>query len=194
LTTTGTRLSGWTHKAGQANAIASVADNSGVVAGTILVTTTGAHNLAVGDIVTHTGFTTRTAYRGKYVVLTTPLSTTYTVAKAYSTSTDTGFMKRAFSLKAGTGAAGIYRASYSLTLAAASDTTDIKIEVNNGTSEADNIAAEHSFQKSGDLSVIGTSGVMTIAEGDTIWLSIANTTDSTDVTIRHASLSLSRIG
>ena len=190
LSTTATTLKGFTHKVGQANNIVSVADNSGTAPGTILITTTGAHNLAVGDYVTHTGFNTQTTYRGKYRVLTTPLTTTYTVTRAY-TATDTGFMKRACSLTASVGSAGKYKASYSITLTAASNNKNIKIELNTNTSDNDNIAAETNLLNT-NLNMNST-GIITLVDGDTLWPSIANTTDAVDILIRDFNLTLVRI-
>lgn len=101
LTASGTTLDGFTYKAGTSGTINSVADNGGVVAGTILITTAANHNLAVGDYVCQNGFTTRTTYRGKYKVLTTPIATTYTVTRAFEVATDTGFFQRSWSLRTG---------------------------------------------------------------------------------------------
>jgi hypothetical protein len=188
LATTSDVINGFTHKVGQANNIASVANNNAVSPNTILVTTTGNHNLAIGDFITHTGFNTRTTYRGKYQVVTTPSPTTYTIARAYETSTDTGFMKRSLSLKANVGTSGIFAIKFNATISVASSNKNIKVEVNKNLIDLDNIAAEQVLSTSNGQLI--AEGLVSIAEGDTIWMSIANTTDSVDVLIRHLNLTL----
>lgn len=140
LTASGTTVSGWTYKAGTMGVVSAVADNGGTSPNTILVTTSAPHNLDVGDYVCQVGFTTRTTYQGKYKVLTTPISTTYTVARAFQTSTDTGWFQRAWSLRANTGSAGLYRASFTLSAQAASSVTDFRFEINVNATDLDNIA------------------------------------------------------
>jgi hypothetical protein len=141
LTATGTTLNGWTYKAGTLGIINAVADNGG---GTILLTTAAPHGLAVGDYVCQVGFTTRTTYRGKYRVLTTPLPTTYTVTRAFEVSTDTGFFQRAWSLRANTGSAGIYHATFTMSAQAATGTTDFRFELNRNETDLDNIVGQMS--------------------------------------------------
>jgi hypothetical protein len=187
LATTAGAANGFTHLAGQANAIASVAENSAGVS--FKVTTTGNHNLTAGQPITHTGFTTRTTYRGKYIVQSCPSATEYIVLGTYL-GTDTGFMKRAFTLRANTGTAGIFRTSYHITLSANSASTLMKVEVNKNISDCDNIAGSKDFRFANDMDEIVSSGHLTIAAGDYIWLSIANLTDATDYKIYHCNLSI----
>ena len=145
LTASGTTVSGWTYKAGTMGVVSAVADNSGTSPNTILVTTAAPHNLAIGDYVCQVGFTTRTTYQGKYKVLTTPLTTTYTVARAFQTSTDTGWFQRAWSLRANTGSAGLYRVSFTLSAQAASSIIDFRFEINKNATDLDNIAGQALF-------------------------------------------------
>lgn len=181
---------GFTHKAGQANAIASVAENSAGVS--YKVTTTGNHNLIAGECITHTGFTTRTTYRGKFVVQSTPSATEYIVLGTYL-GTDTGFMKRGYSLRANTGSAGVYRITHSLSASVANSNTTFKLEMNINTTELDNIASEKRFGSSAELDTITNSGMAQIADGDYIWMSIANMTDATDFSVRHSNITLNRV-
>ena len=184
------RCLGFTSQDGQANPIASVAEDSAGVS--MKITTTGNHNLTAGECVSHTGFSTKTAYRGKFIVQSIVSPTVYVVLGTY-TGTDTGFMKRGFSLKASAGSAGVYRLSWSLTGDADENTTQIKVEVNRNVDDLDNIAAEvHLVTKNLDES-LSASGLVTIADGDFIWMSMANLTDGTDFNIRHLNLHLVKV-
>jgi hypothetical protein len=181
---------GFTSKDGQENAIASVAENSAGVS--MKITTTGNHNLTAGECVTHTGLTTKTAYRGKYIVQSVVSPTVYVVLGTY-TGTDTGFMKRGFSLTAGAGSAGVYRLSWNMTLDADENTTQIKVEVNRNVDDLDNIASEEHFVTKNLDANMSASGLVTIADGDFIWMSMANRTDGTDINIRHMNLNLVKV-
>jgi hypothetical protein len=187
LTTTAGAMQGFTHLAGQANAIASVAENSAGVS--YKVTTTGNHNLTAGQPITHTGFTTRTTYRGKFIVQSCPSATEYIVLGTYL-GTDTGFMKRAFTLRANTGTAGIFRVSYHITLRADTSSTEFKIELNTNIVDNDNIAGQKQMKFSSESNGIASMGMITIAAGDYIWLSIANLSDASDFRILHCNLSI----
>lgn len=190
LSTTAGSNAGFTHKVGQANNILSVSEN---VAGvSYKVTTSGNHNLVAGEPITHTGFSTRTEYRGKFIVQSTPSNTEYIVLGTYG-GTDTGFMKRAFTLRANTGSAGVYRVGYNFTAYPASGTTNFKVEVNKNISDCDNIAAEALFITNTRNQCMSSEGLLTISDGDYVWLSIANLTDATDLSIRHCNLHLHRV-
>jgi hypothetical protein len=190
LAATGSLVNGWTYKDGTAGTINSVADNGG---GTILITTAANHNLAVGDYVTQTGFTTRTTYRGKYLVLTTPLATTYTVTRNFQVATDTGFFQRAWSLRANAGSAGLYRVSFTMSAQADSPVTDFRFECNVNITDLDNIATQILFSSaSRPASMVGI-GLVTIADGDVLYMSVKNITDGTDFKVWMANLSINSI-
>jgi len=193
LTASGTTLSGWTAKAGTSGTIDSVADNGGVVAGTILITTAANHNLAVGDYVVQNGFTTRTTYRGKYRVLTTPLATTYTVTRAFEVATDTGWFQRAWSMTAGTGSAGVYRVGFSMSAEADTATTDFRWELNKNATDLDNIAAQSLYGNAARPLTTAVTGIVSIADGDTLYMSIKNLTDASDWKIWLSTMTATRI-
>jgi len=193
LTASGTTLSGWTYKAGVQGVISAVADNSGTAPGTILVTTSAPHNLAVGDYVCQVGFTTRTTYQGKYKVLTTPLTTTYTVARAFQTSTDTGWFQRSWSLRANTGSAGLYRISFTMSAQSANNTTDFRFELNRNATDLDNIAGQTLFSNANRAQGFTGIGLLTIADDDVIYMSVKNITDAADFSVWLSNLSLNRL-
>jgi hypothetical protein len=145
-----------------------------------------------GECITHTGFTTRVEYRGKFVVQSCPSATEYIVLGTYG-GTDTGFMKRAFSLRANAGSAGVYNVSASLTTQVATATTTFKVEMNQNITDRDNVAGER-YHSTANKSYGGSiSGFLTIADGDYIWLSIANLTDATDVGVMSLNLNLEKM-
>ena len=184
LVTTATNLNGWTHKVGTGPvAVASVANNNAVVANTILVTTSVDHNLAVGDYVKHTGFAVRTVYSGTWKVLAVPLSTTYTVGRAYDTSTDTGFAGRSFSLRANTGSAGTYLVQFSSSIQSDANTTDFRMELVKNTTDLDNITSQVLFSTQNRPGAMGGVGLVTVADDDVIWLHVKNLTDTTDLKV-----------
>ena len=190
LAATGTAVLGWTYKVGTAGTINAVDNNGG---GTLLVTTAANHNLAPGDYVCQTGFTTRTTYRGKYLVLTTPLATTYTVTGAFDTSTDTGFFQRAWSLRASTGSDGLYRVSFTMSAQAVTATTDFRFELNRNATDLDNIASQNLFSNAARPASMVGIGLVTVADNDVIYMSVKNITDSSDFSVWLANLSLNRL-
>ena len=193
LAATGTTLVGWTYKTGVAGTVTAVADNGGVTPGTILLTTSAPHNLAPGDFVCQTGFTTRTTYQGKYRVLTTPLATTYTVTRAFQVSTDTGFFQRAWSLRANTGSAGIYHVTFTMSAQALSGTTDFRFELNQNALDLDNIAAQILFGTANRPDEFTGAGLITVVDNDVIYMSVKNITDSSDFSVWLSNLSLHRL-
>lgn len=190
LTSLSINASGWTHKAGARAVVDSVADNG---TGTILCTTNAAHGFAPGDYICHTGFAVRTTYRGKYKVLTTPLTTTYTVARAFETATDAGFATRAFSLRANTGSAGMYLLTFSCSMQCDSATTDIRIEANLNATDLDNIASQNLFGTQNRPGCLFSSGIITVADDDVVYCSIKNLTDAADVKVWLANLYVARL-
>ena len=193
LSATGTNVIGWTYKTGVQGVVSAVADNSGSAPGTILVTTSAPHGLAPGDYVCQVGFTTRTTYQGKYKVLTTPLTTTYTVARAFQTSTDTGWFQRAWSLRANTGSAGMYRVSFTMSAQSAGSNTDFRFELNRNATDLDNIAGQVLFQTASRPEGFTGIGFLTIADDDVIYMSVKNLTDASDFSVWLSNLSLNRL-
>ena len=129
-------------------------------------------------------------------ILTTPLTTNYTVSRAY-TSTDTGFVQRPYSLTANTGSAGVYLLHFTMCFAADNNTTNFKVEGNRITSagvntDLENTACEQFIHTSGELATVSGGGLLTIADGDSIYITIANLTDATDCVIRHSNLTVKR--
>lgn len=183
-------VDGFTYKAGAVGIIDAVADNG---AGTILVTTAAPHGLAVGDYICQTGFDTRTTYRGKYVVLTTPSTVTYTVTRAFETSTDVGHFQRAFSFRVNSGANGLYHVNFNLSAQAVTNTTQFRFELNKNTGDLDNIAIQHNYVTNTLAATMAGSGIISVAVNDVIYASVKNLTDATDFQVWLMNLNLTRI-
>jgi len=85
---------------------------------------------------------------------------------------------------------GIYRveASVSLTTSAGNKTLQFKIRKNNGTTDFNNTLSERKMGTAGDMGHTSSTGLITLNAGDTVELWVANISDSSNVTIRHAVL------
>lgn len=180
-------LSGFTFVAGISGTIASVADYSGTVTGTILITNV-AHGLATGDIIT---IDSTTNYNGTYSI-TKVTNNTFYVTKAY-VSTQTGNWIMGSYLRCSTGSDGVYNLTWSNTALPAASNETFKFELNKGTTTLDNIASSNKYGTSGDYKNMGSSGIVTLASGDRIWLSCRNETSTADITIRHANINIIRL-
>jgi len=180
-------LSGFTFISGIDGTIASVADYSGTVAGTILITDI-AHGLATGDIIT---IHSTTNYNGTYSI-TKVTNDTFYVAKAY-VSSQTGSWAMGAYLRCSTGSDGIYKATWSNTALPASNNETFKFELNKNTTPLDNIAGSNKYGIVGDYKNMGASGLVSLAVGDRIWLSARNETSNADITVRHCNINLIRL-
>jgi len=181
-------IAGFTLASGINGSIASVADYSGTEAGTIKITVTAGHNLTTGDIITISG---TTDYNGTFSI-TSISSTEFYITEIY-TSSQTGIYIRGARLKANTGSAGTYRLSFNLTGFSAGANKTFKVEANKNLTSLDNIASSRKFTSSTDYSQMSGNGLITLADGDIVWLSIMNQTDATDFTVRHLNANISRI-
>ncbi|MFA6201512.1 MAG: hypothetical protein WC679_14020, partial [Bacteroidales bacterium] len=109
------------------------------------------------------------------------------------TSSQTGIYIRGARLKANTGSAGTYRLSFNITGFSAGANKLFKVEANKNLTALDNIAVSNKFTSATDYTPLPGGGLVTIADGDVIWLSIMNQTDATDFTVRHLNANLDRI-
>ena len=183
---TGT-VAGFTFDAGVTGAIASVADYTGTVAGTIAVTVSAGHNLTTGDYVT---IYNTANYNGQYRI-TTISATEYYVTKAY-VATNTGNYARGSRLVAGATAAGVYKCDMSMTAVSASANKVIKIEMALNATQLDKIVVSRAFATT-DYIPMSSAGLVTIAAGDHLYALIRNETSGTNVTVRHLNININRI-
>lgn len=179
-------IDGFTFVAGKEGSIASVADYSGTVAGTVLITDV-AHGLLTGDVIT---IHETTDYNGTFVI-TKVTDDTFYITETY-TSSQTGEWAMGSYLRCEEGSDGIYSASLSLTASAAGTNVRFKFEINKNEVVMDNVAVERVFANS-DYSSLSTRGLVSLVEGDRIWVSTVNKTNSSNITIYHANITLTRL-
>jgi len=159
-------LLGWTFRGGGAGTsfpIASIADAGG---GQITVTTTGAHGLAVGDMISQTGLSD-SAYVGIFEVDTVPTTTTYTVTAVF-TATGTGTMDAGFCLIAAPSSIGTYIISWQATLSSASNNQTFNFGVHNVETHVEGSRSARKFSTGGDIGSVSGVSIATIATGSKI--------------------------
>lgn len=183
-------VQGFTFDAGGAGTsfpIASIADGG---SGEIAVTTTGAHGLAVGDIVSQANLTDAT-YEGVFVVNTINSSTIYEVTAVF-TATDTGTLNQCASLVAATGSAGDYLVTWtaSATGVTNNETFDLEMFVQAG---GDNTTVRERLGMAGLFSNLHNSVIITIADGDHLSLGIENQDSAGDIIIRQLTIVMTRL-
>lgn len=174
--------------AGSTGVVASVADGG---TGTITVTDT-AHGLLAGEIVY---FNNSTDYDGKYVILS-KTDDTFTVTAAY-TQTRTFNWYQPSTLKIPANGAGVYRVAYNLTADSAVNGKNFKSEISYGgatpLADKDGAASEQLFANGADYSTLSGSGFLTLADGDYVWLQVKDTSDNSDLVIRHSNINITRL-
>jgi hypothetical protein len=175
---------GVTYVAGAEGSFTAVADYSGTVAGTVLITDVG-HGLSTGDILT---IHNTTNYNGVFeITVVDPDS--YYITDTY-VATETGDWAAGDYLRCDV--AGVYMATFHATAFAAAANTQFKFELFKNTTELNNIAASRMFSST-DYGSISGHGVVTLAVGDRVWFAVMNRTSSTDITVRHANVTINRL-
>lgn len=180
----------FTYVDGLSVVISSIAEhNAGV---TYEVTTNAAHGLLAGDIITQSGFTgADIGYNGTKLIISVTANT-YVVSGTY-TSSKTGYLEMGAYILAGANASGTYNCGLVITGYAVSSDKTFKIEVNLNLTTPDTIIIQSRFKDSNDIRTGASSGILDIAPGDRLWISIKNITDTTDFRIVNANVSLHRI-
>jgi hypothetical protein len=158
------------------------------------VTTTAAHNLAVGDFISITGTTN---YNDLYEVMEVVDANNFTINKAWDTNDDaTGTYNRGGTLTAGAGAAGGYRSSWKVTL-----TPAVNGQVFTGAYCVNGVPCEKCRARdklgtAADYSPQGSNAFRVgtpIAAGDKIQFIFKNVGGTGNFTIRHGNLNLHRV-
>ena len=183
-------LAGWTFDAGGTAQfpIASIADAGG---GDITVTTTGAHGLAINDIISQTNLADA-AYVGFFKILTVPTTTTYTVTAVF-TATDTGSMDQASTLTVQDIAIGVYKITWSGSGTSVANNKTFDFFLHNGVNEVIGSRGRNKFGTGGDFSFLTGQGLAEIGSGDKILLAFANQDDATNFTMRDLSIIVTRL-
>lgn len=162
-----------------------ITDYGGTVPGAVLLTDT-AHGLTTGDIVT---IHSSTSYNGTKTITKVTNDTFYFIA-TYISDQSADWAMGSY-LRCSTGSDGIYFISFSLTSFAAVANKVFKFELNKNTTKLDNTAVSRSYSSTDYGSTAG-GGLVSLVEGDRVWLSVLNNTDATDITIRHANVRITK--
>lgn len=183
---TGGTCKGWTFKAGSTGPIASFATYGGGLA--TLITDVG-HGLVNGEIIT---ISNSTNYNGSHVV-TRIDNDTFTIPVAYVAEAGGPNWIRGSSLRANSGSAGVYKLSWNTTCFPAGANDNFKVEPNLNTTDLDNMAASCRLTVAADRRLLAGGGIVTISDGDYIWMTTRNEDAPDDITFRHFNVSIVRI-
>ena len=186
-------LNGWSFDAGGAGtpvSVASVAD--GAASGVdIEVTTTGAHGLALGDVVSQSGFADAN-YNDIFVVKAIISATQYEVAAVFA-ATGTGTMNAAATLTAEAGSGDDYIVLWTASAASQSNNEIFDFEICRNDSRLLGSKSRRKFGSGGDIGSMGGMALVTIVDGDKISFAVANQDSAGDITLRNFNLLLHRI-
>lgn len=187
-------LAGWTFDAGGAGTsfpIASIADSVGASGSRILVTTTGSHLLAVGDIISQTNLA-NAAYVGVFVVVLADTATTYEVAAVF-TATGTGTMDQAATLQCLVGSSGVYAVYWwaSATNATNNETFDFELCLEGVIVTGTKVRRK--FGTAADFGSFSGGGVVSVADLEQISFALSNEDTAGDLTIRNFTVVLIRL-
>ncbi len=173
-----------------------VASKNGVItdtannSGTLRITDV-AHGLITGDIVTINGLATP-AQNGTTVITRITDDAFDCDDITFVTIDETGTWQMGSYLLTPTGGAGTYTALMTNSATPGGTNKTYLIQLCIGNVAQVDAKAERKFGAA-DIGAFPVGGFITLADADRIWLSVTNLTDTTDITFKHANLSLHRI-
>jgi len=184
-------LNGFTFNQGrQVDAdIANIKDGAG---GKLQIECSAPHNLTTGDFVCITK-ENRVVGNNKVTKITKVDATQFicdNIDYAGGTQTSTAVVSEPAYLQAGAASAGSYQVNLSCAFTT-SNGQNIKIEVNVGSTPADNCVAQRVTTAA--LDTISSNGNVAVAAGDRIFLTIKNIGGTAAITVTHCNLNLSRL-
>ena len=162
-------------------------------ANVLRITTSAAHNLTTGDVVSQTNM--NDAGHNGITRVTVVDSTNYDcddITYVAGAGASAGVVDEPSYLEAGTGAAGEYLLNISITGESVGTGKLFKWEVFKNATEQNKLAVERNHANT-DTGNMGTAGFIEIAEGDRVFLAAMNKTDTTDFTLEHVNFNLHRI-
>lgn len=178
-------LNNFTFDAGSTGGITVYADYSGTVAGTVLVTS-ATHGLATGDIITIRGATN---YNDVFAITVVSADTFY-ITDTWVADDGASDWDQGASLTVSAGADGLYPAYWQMsTFPAAAAILVFQIYIN--TTAQTKSTAERKFPIN-DLGSCSSSCVLSLVEGDIIWLSVQSD-GTTDITNKHGNFNLRKL-
>lgn len=183
-------LNGWTYADGVrgTDITAYVTSDAGT---RTKVTTTAAHNLALGDFIS---ITDTTNYNDLYEVLEVVDSTNFTIDKAWDGNNDaTGTYARGGTLTAGADAEGLYAAAWNTTITPATNNHIFTMGFTINKTPCSKCRARQKLGTAGDYNTMAGHAILDIAAGDKVSFVVRNVGGSGNCTIRHGNASLNRL-
>ncbi len=187
-------LAGWTFDAGGGGTsfpVASIANSPGSPGAQAEITTTGAHGLAAGAIVSLTDMSAGTN-AGTHVVLAPVTATTFEIASANSTNA-TGTMDEAATLTAIALAAGQYQVVWAASASGVGANEIFDFAVHVGATHQTSTNTRRKFGGGGDVGVMAGVSIIAIAAGDKVSFMIINTSSAANIILRDFTLVLVRL-
>ena len=187
-------LADWTFDAGGAGTsfpIFSIANSAGSPGTQILVTTTGSHGLAVGDIISQTNLANAN-YVGVFEVVATAAVTTYEVTALFGV-TGTGTMDQAATLEADAVAAGAYSFAYYISASPVNPNETYDFQLYKETTAITGSKIRRKFGAGGDFGSMSGGGVVTVANGDKISFALSNEDSAANLVVRNLTIVLIRL-
>ncbi len=187
-------LADWAFDAGGAGTsfpIASIANSVGAPGTQILVTTTGAHGLAVGDIISQTNLADA-AYVGVFEIKATAAATTYEVTAAY-TDDGTGTMDQAATLEADAVAAGVYDFAYYISATPVGNNETFDFQLYKNVTAIVGSKIRRKFGAANDFGSMSGGGVVAVANGDKLSFALSNEDSAANLIVRNLTIVLIRL-
>jgi hypothetical protein len=180
-------VNGFTYKAGKITSISAFATYS--TGGSHTKITAAGHTIDLSMPITVVGTTN---YNGTYLTKWVDTNT-FVITKAYQAEAGGGTVRLPVTLKANTGSSGIYEVSFHASGTNTGENKDYKIEMNVNATAKDNVVSERRLSVITDISPFSASGLVEILEGQYLWGSIKNITDTTSITLKHYNFNAHRL-
>jgi len=180
-----TNSNGWSFSAGNEGIITTYADAGG---GQVTVTS-ATHGLSTGDYIT---ISNTTNYNGAFQVANA-LTNTFEITDTWVADDAQGNWEMGDQLIAGNNSAGWYHICYNMSSTSAGNNKNYRFELMKNTTMLDQSASERRIGVAGDWGVLAGCEIEQIAVGDVLSYLVKNTTDSTDMTVRHANVNLHKL-
>ena len=174
-------LNNWTFDVGATSSITAFADAGG---GKIIVTS--ANSLSNGDIITIRGTTN---YNGIQIVSNVS-GTDFRITDTWVADDGASDWDQGASLTAGSGAAGVYSATWQMS-SSCDGAQVIIFAMNINATPQQKTYAQRKYPVA-DLGSCSSTAILTIADGDVVWLS-AESSGTNDLTNEHGDFRLHRI-
>ena len=172
---------GFAFTAGIEGATTAFADYGGTVAGTVLATD-NTHGLATGDIIT---LTDTTNYNGIFTVTVVDGNTFY-FTDTWVADDAAGLWYQGDYYTASPGTGGLYKIEFhSYGKPDAGTNQDYEFEFFINETAQENVEAARRFSNSSDVGTFGGGGIVTVADGDKLWMGVQSTTGTQNFTFTH---------